>query len=204
MTKLTYSKLSVLSLVEEREKKQWVPNNNVLFVTISPNPSMMLPILKGSVKTKMAYGKLNQRHQYEYCERMLKSVLWLLPKTAESITTVELQEGSHNVHLHTMIRSPEHTTDYDIQIFRRECSNLTEVMRNRKKGAKFDSCISIVWWDDPSIDLIKYFDKDFPQKMRHFNNITTNGEQSVQSDDIPHMISDLTVSNFKYLEKVIL
>jgi len=144
-----------------------------LFVTISPNPSTMIPIkrrncINGKVMNcKLPYGKLPQKIQYEYCEKVVRTV-YNYSKDTKYFCTWELNT-SGNVHFHMIYHDPFITSDVSLNIFRRDVLNHDIVIRNMAKGKKMiDYMNNIVFVTDSLVSRIAYMLKDVKTNLPIF------------------------------------
>lgn len=151
------------SLVAVRENFKAVAagGKNVIFATLSPNPSTKIPITRKvngrKTNVKMPYGKLPQRVQYEYCIKMLRTA-YNYSEKIKIYGTWELNQ-SGNVHLHFLFYEPSIQNQTMLQIFRRDVLNSEMVLKNLSKKM-IDYCNNIVYVDDSIDERLLYLEKD--------------------------------------------
>lgn len=144
-----------------------------IFVTISPNPSVLVPVRRVSSTTgkmlncKLPYGKLPQRIQYDYCLKVVKTVYNYSADTKYFCTWELNKQG--NVHFHLLYCDPLINSDVSMQIFRRDILNHDIVIRNMCKGKKMvDYMNNIVFVNDSIEDRFNYLTKDIHSNIHIF------------------------------------
>jgi len=182
---LKFSNASVAALVEQRPIL-WDHTKRTVFVTISPNAKTQHICIKpfnGKMKEfKMPYGMMQQRLQYAYCIRYLKSCyLSFLDGNVKLVGTWELNKEG-NVHLHMLIQADNLQTDIALQIFRRDIYSCTQTILNmgtikKKHTVPIDWMNSIVYTTDSIQKRLDYMDKDHDKTFDNFYYIATTGDQ---------------------------
>lgn len=176
------------SLVEER---RFFIGATTVFVTVSPNPTTLLPITQTHTitgkkkKVKRPYGMLKQSVQYNYCIEIIKEdyIPWLEQNDYELMGVPELNENG-NVHFHFLLNSKAIKNDTDLQIFRREILCGTRTQENISKGKHSkDWMNNIVFVTRPKGDIIKYLMKTQNETLSHFPNYVSS---SLKPNYVPH------------------
>jgi len=146
---------------------------HALFITISPNPSVMVQIARVNTITgkrmncKLPYGKLPQRVQYDYCCKVVAQVYNYSSHTKYLVTWELNKQG--NVHFHILYSDPLVNNDVALQIFRRDVLNHDVVIRNMCKGKKMiDYMNNIVFVTDSIGERFGYLTKDIKTNITIF------------------------------------
>lgn len=145
----------------------------VLFITISPKPTVMVDTIRKSElknrKIKVPYKLLPEQEKYYYCLKIIRDCyLEWLTKPYELVGTWELNKSGH-LHVHFLLCSPELKTEYDIRLLRNHVSSCNEVIKNMssKRNAK-DYMNNIVYVDRDISEVIEYMDKDHEMRDRYY------------------------------------
>lgn len=151
------------------------PNfNHCLFVTISPNPKVLHRVYRrvdGKRKLfKVAYSKLPQRVQYEYCMNVLRAAYNYSDGT-KILGSWELNEKG-DVHLHFLMYDVHIRTETQLKIFRRDVLN-TPVVYDNLPPSQIDYMNNIVYVNDSIQERIDYIMKDIDNIniMPYYSNV---------------------------------
>lgn len=165
----------------------------VMFITISPNPKTLVPVVKQSksvkVKDKKAmkkYEDLRQVEQYEYCLDYVRSVYMKYTGQCRFIGAAELN-GSGNIHLHILFTDDYVDCPKLMEVFRRDIKLNSETQRyikHVKNGRDFMN--NIVELTKPLDEVIEYMSKDFAQTGKLFPNFYSKPVDHVEITQVNH------------------
>lgn len=191
---LKFSPLCVAALVEPRPQSDqpsakpsaepsvhrggvpFLEGQPMVFCTISPNPAslhaqyVVKQLRKTSLKCKrikvmVPYGRMRQEEQYEYCRNIVQDVyLSLLDYEDLSLVGSWELNKKGDVHFHLVFQTNHMRTMSQLQVFRRDLLNCTQVILNLPKtGQKIDYMNNVVFVNDSIVDRVKYMDKDYDE-----------------------------------------
>lgn len=152
---------AVSLLVEDREQSSPATRElEKIFFTVSPNPNLLIEVMKGRQTRKVRYGSLPQRVQYDYCVKHTKeSIIPFMTEGGWLVGCAELNQKGH-VHFHMLICDPKYQSEQQLHVFRRDISWCPISIKNRKTVNDMDYMNNIVYAEDYDDLMTNYFTKD--------------------------------------------